>query len=485
MPQPVPCRWYKPTPEDVQRASLNRDRGGQTADATRSFTQPTPGLNRLSVAGLDLVSQVGVPVPASGIKPKDFAVYLLRLTAEVEHALMAQYLYAAASLDPTRDTSPGNYVLKVMRVAIQEMGHLATVQNLLLLTGGPTAAYLQRDVIRRVSELNPIPFVLEPVGPAAVAKFVVAEMPACIPSIKVEQVGRLLTLAKKDSGTVPHRVGAIYSVLRWLYMPKDEANAWLDLTSLAGFPEDFHVTDADLTPAADMDALEARADEWRATGFGLILESPRTCAQTVVAIDRVSDQGEGWTAAEDTHFAEFLELDDAIQKGLPPDLVRPIARSPTLTPGLGGERHVLIEDGYTKAWGRVFSLQYSLLVLSIYHALLTRRPSDDTPGLRGGLIDLALQGMGSAIIPVSKVLTGLPLRSGEAALAGPPYDLDPEVVTLAAPSALRARHLTMLNALSTLYTQIESDAAFPKHQGHDNVILGLKFVDEQRRELFR
>src|SRR5262249_38031742 len=42
----------------------------------------------------------GVPRIAGAATPKEDALGLLRLAAEVEHALLVQYLYAAASIDP-------------------------------------------------------------------------------------------------------------------------------------------------------------------------------------------------------------------------------------------------------------------------------------------------------------------------------------------------------------------------------------------------
>jgi hypothetical protein len=77
------------------------------------------------------VAAVGIPRTSRAKTPKQDVIGLLQLAAEVEHALMVQYLYAAASVhgqtpegvDASRD---------IAVVAIQEMGHLVTVQNLLL-----------------------------------------------------------------------------------------------------------------------------------------------------------------------------------------------------------------------------------------------------------------------------------------------------------------------------------------------------------------
>src|SRR5438876_872809 len=77
------------------------------------------------------------------LTPRDEAVYLLHAAAEVEHALMVQYLYAAYSLDPTspsltpdQKTAVGLWQQEIVQIAREEMGHLACVQNLLRLLGG-------------------------------------------------------------------------------------------------------------------------------------------------------------------------------------------------------------------------------------------------------------------------------------------------------------------------------------------------------------
>lgn len=482
MKQAIQIRWHRPKPDEIDRDKTNRTE--RAATLALGFDQPATADNRLYEAQRELLFQVGVPVPVGEVTPREYAIELLKITAEVEHALMVQYLYAAASLDPALDVSPENYTVKVMRVAIQEMGHLATVQNLLLLTGGRQAIHLQRDVLRKSSELNAIPFLLEPVSLPALAKFVTVEMPARVPTTTIQKVAELLKIAKKDAGVEPHRVGAIYAVLRWLFLPKKEAEAWLDLTTIAGFPADFHLKDADLTPAEEMAALEAQIEEWDANLADFILETPRTCANAAEAITRVSEQGEGWNEAQDTHFAEFLELVEAFESGKLNAMIRPIAKSPTLQKGLGGEKGVLITQPYTKAWGEVFSLQYTLLVLSIYHALVTRRPTDGTPGLRGGLAELALRGMRRIIVPVAHILATLPLRKGKPKLSGPPYDLDPAVLEMADDIVLEARHLERLDRLAQLYAQIEADPEFSTHSGHNVAIANLRNFDQRRRKLF-
>jgi hypothetical protein len=482
---PPQLKWYRPTPQQIHQAREFRSAIGLADKGAAPFERLNLQDKSISPIHLELLFKVGIPIPDGAISPLDCVVALLKIAAEIEHALMVQYLYAADSLEPAEDDSQENYTVKVMRVAIQEMGHLATVQNLLLLSGGTEAIHMQRDTLRTASELNPIPFVLERISRSAIAKFVAAEMPAVIPSARVEQVAKLLKIAKKDSGAEPQRVGAIYSVLRWIFMPENEANNWLDLTTIAGVPADFHVTDADLSSAAIMDANEARIDEWNPDGLpDFILAMPRNCAEAVDAIDRISEQGEGWDAAQDSHFAEFLELADAFDAGLLKKLIIKISKSPTLKKGIGGEKGVDISDPYTRSWGEVFSLQYGLLSLSIYHSLVTRRSTDGTPGLREGLLELAFRGMRKIIGSVAAIMTKLPLIKGKPQLSGPPYDLDPSILQPGTAIELKARHIALLDRLAKLYVLIEAAPEFTLHPEHDIAITNLRNFDQRRLDLF-
>jgi hypothetical protein len=83
---------------------------------------PQQGLGRfLALSG-------GLPQLVDAKSTRDAAVQLLRIAAEIEHALMVQYLYAAFTLGPNADPE---FKRNLVTIAKQEMGHLVTVQNLL------------------------------------------------------------------------------------------------------------------------------------------------------------------------------------------------------------------------------------------------------------------------------------------------------------------------------------------------------------------
>ena len=119
--------------------------------------------------------------PESFLTPHDQAALLLRVAAEVEHALMVEYLYAGFSLNeaqarPEHQSLVREWRQVVMGIAREEMGHLVTVQNLLQLIGAPLT--LRREDMPFDNNLQPFTFRLEPLSQASLAKYVVAEMPS-------------------------------------------------------------------------------------------------------------------------------------------------------------------------------------------------------------------------------------------------------------------------------------------------------------------
>jgi hypothetical protein len=425
---------------------------------------------------LEILRRVGIPFVKEIKTAPKLAVELLKLAAEVEHALMVQYLYSASSVVNAAGVQE-DYHRKLLNVAKQEMGHLATVQNLLLLLGGPAAIHLQRDPYRdKLSKKNPLPFVLEPASRAALAKDVVAEMPAPIPRELRSKVAELVKLANEAAGVEVNRVGTIYATLKWMFLPAGDRQ-W-DLAP--PLPKD-PITDQDLRPSSEVTAFEAKPEEWQPDVDGFILETPHTCKEAVAAIDKIAAQGEGFENPAGSHFGTFLELVDALDASK--FTAKALATSPTLGGGNGGEGGQEIASQYTRHWGSVFSLQYSMLVLTIYHALRTQHSQDGTPGLRPSLVDLVKLGMKKIIRPVSGVCASLPMRDGSPELAGPPYDLDPAVLRISDETELATRHLRLLDDLAVQYVAIEKSPEFRSHPTHKNELDNLRSFDKRRRDL--
>src|SRR5580698_1487065 len=80
-------------------------------------------------------SAEGLAAPPAEFTWREYAIFLLSMTAEIEHSLMVQYLYAGWSFGGPGVPEPRQQEVEtwqriVLGVAKEEMGHLITVQNL-------------------------------------------------------------------------------------------------------------------------------------------------------------------------------------------------------------------------------------------------------------------------------------------------------------------------------------------------------------------
>jgi hypothetical protein len=113
---------------------------GAVATAAHLISTTSAATHARSAAIEVVVSAVTPQLIPTPTNAQEEAIALLRIAAEIEGALMVQYLFAAGSLlqgvsidVPNFDnpiTSDGWYDI-IRTIAKQEMGHLITVQNLL------------------------------------------------------------------------------------------------------------------------------------------------------------------------------------------------------------------------------------------------------------------------------------------------------------------------------------------------------------------
>ena len=256
----------------------------------------------------------------------------------------------------------------------------------------------------------------------------------------------------------------------------------VDFAALAPLPKNPHLCDDDLSDEEEIVQHEALAEEWHVFEDEIILATAHTCAEARKAIEQIAEQGEGLQYRNSSHFGEFMEMVAAFEAGS--ISVQPIATSPTLG-AHGGEGGEVISHPYTRLWGEIFSAQYNLVVLTIYHALITPRPSDGAAGLRGDLADLALRGMRQVIGSVTSLVGSLPMRAdGSPHLAGPPYDLDPSVLESNSDNDLKDQHLHLLERLVSLYAGVEASPEFSARPDDAIELANLRAFDKRRRNLF-
>ena len=395
----------------------------------------------------DTLLITGIPTVEGARTPKEDAIGLLMLAAEVEHALMVQYLYAAQSLR-------GAAARTVAHIAVQEMGHLITLQNILLsLTGVsddgiPTLIHLGRDNLRRHSDINPLTFSLEKITHTTLGKFVVIERPEEISDPELRRRVSALEAEAVAAGDKLHPVFALYAAIRWLFQPSDEVTGELDQNVDLGFRPGWHLTEQDFVSAEIIDRFASTATEWHSIP-SLIVAKAHNNSEALAAIDAITAQGEGILGVSDSHFAKYVELLDSFESG--GVRVKSLPRTPYVIEQTTPEDlfPTEITNNYTRLWAHLFNLQYELLLVDIAWAI---SQANDNPA-RTPMIDISVDGMNKVIQPLSNDMTERVLDNKNPMKAGPPYGLTNEFM----PSSIaefRIRFDSLLSRQATLFEQI-------------------------------
>ncbi len=413
----------------------------------------------------------------------DWTVFLLHTAAEIEHALLVQYLYAAYSLADAGFAGPavpsdagtltGKWQQVITGIAKEEMAHLLTVQNLLRFIGGPLN--FDREDFPFLAFLYPFPFQLEPLTKTSLAKYVAAEMPAD-PAQPPELIREIVDRATNATGGLPvNRVGLLYETL----------------TSI--FEDDAKLADSDMRTDTAA-ALQASQNDWH--GFApLIVRAVGSRQEAVKALQDIGAQGEGWTTPPAgtpalSHFERFLgiytafpdtEASDGSAAWMP---TRPVPDNPNTLHYPSTDASVeggRITHPTTRLWAHLFNVHYRMLLIDLAHALHMPGPLEDqgAPTSRGHLRDWAFTEMRVGIKAIAKTLTTLPLKEtpdpAGPANAGPPFELP---YTLALPDDERDRwrlHLALLDTSLDLIGDIEAAS------GPDTLLAQVRQNDLQAR----
>jgi hypothetical protein len=376
------------------------------------------------------------PAPASA---EEEAIALLRIAAEVEGSLLVQYLFAAGSLlSGVNIEVPGfdhpiqtdDWYDVVRTIAKQEMGHLVTVQNLLLSLGA--APHLDRENLPFTSPLYPFPFSLQPMSPTTLARFVSAEAPLKVAPADEADYADAVREAGTVVGKVP-RAGQIYERLFWLFQDTDAPQEpWLTLEN--PFPDwpNWHVDSAKVGFNQDR---QPSPIEWRGNDSD---EGPDTAVYVLQVQDKSSArkaiyavglQGEGPVTEQDvTHFDKFLRIYRELravdrQAGAPA-----YARNQAPDPGTGLSGTPTITDPVSLLWAKLGNVRYQLLLMDIALAVSVGQagavPSTSATGR--DLTSWAFREMLASIKPLSEELRQMPMQTGmgpSELRAGLPYEL--------------------------------------------------------------
>jgi ferritin-like protein len=376
----------------------------------------TPRLKTL--AGVKAAQEA--PSPDFFTAPRDRAIYLLHIGAEVEHALMAQYLYAGYSLGGPHLTKPqqrqiAHWRRVVLDVAREEMGHLATVENMLTLIGGPLS--FDRQDYPIPSDLYPFPFELEPLTKKSLGKYVLCEMPNEETIAKLhltKEIDQIRKYVGAEDDVMVHRVGKIYEAITQLFtaptVPKEPP-----------LEPPFFIHSGDIQ--ASSIRYQVSASAWGLGQKDILIETANDRGSALKAIELISVQGEGSTIKnlKESHFGRFLEIYRKFpdEKGWRPS--RNVASNPTTDQSAPMKRR--ITNKLAKGWAGLFNLRYRMLLMFVSHSFRIEaplRPSGRTP--RGLLISWTFGEMYN-LRSIAEILMTLPLHDRGDLLAGPPFEM--------------------------------------------------------------
>jgi hypothetical protein len=404
--------------------------------------------------------------------PRDWAIYLLHAAAEIEHALLVQYLYAAMTVNP--DGAP-TQALKgkvagwqdtLLGIAKEEMGHLISVQNLLVMLGGPI--HYERETFPIPSEFYPFGFELEPLTKESLAKYVLAEMPE---NPNPPLSGDLLERARiTTDGQNINRVGALYARLYCIFSKGTEAGLWV---GCAGFPAGDHLGDDNF--AKNFTSYLADQGTWftMPTGavnpadFRILVPPVTNRDEAREAVKEIGEQGEGIqtpaSGGELSHFQRFRAIyEDPDFPETDPELGSIVWRASHRVPRnpntrTGSKRdESSIGHPRSRKWAQLFNFRYRLLLAYLAHYSQVDERDPDQSGRRGVLHNLAIKEM-RLLMRVSSKLVTLPLLDdGDSRRAGPPFEL-PYTLDLPIREADRwRRHLDVLDDADALVNLIKT-----------------------------
>ncbi|MFO1002900.1 MAG: ferritin-like domain-containing protein [Planctomycetaceae bacterium] len=457
----------------------------------RALRSPLAGLSPDSIAASSLSFEFatrGLHDPE--LTDRDEAIFLLQAAAEVEHALMVQYLFAAYSLR-RQDQSAAHLTLidgwqeTLLQIAREEMAHLATVQNLLIVLGGPLN--FEREHSPFTSELYPFRFKLQRLSTRSLAKYVTAERPTTRPvGISDDDwnliEGDIAVMAKADNDDFELRqVGGIFRRLIELLqsMPLEEFR-------LDTLPQQAQFADWGYDPEYTAGSGQFGEPLLVKSISGGDAASIRDAC--VAACKAIADQGEGFdvpitTDPTESHFERFLLLFKSYRSETAAGDWQPVWLIPvnpnTSAPGLPSKKGDMraavteafleqgrIENQRSRRWAQLFNLRYRMLLNCLSHFLRIDQPLYDASGgvtsgdrlARGHLLIWTFNEM-RRLKKLAEKLVQLPLLddAGNPLRCGPPFEL-PYTLNLPEHEPGRWRtHRDVLRGSRQLVAAIQAD----------------------------
>jgi hypothetical protein len=392
---------------------------------------------------------------------RDVLISSLQWAAQIEHDLMVQYLYAAYSLDveQVQVKEHQDFVRAcretLLAVAREEMGHLLTVQNVLLLVGGPV--HFERETWR--PERQPVEFKLEPLSFKSLFKYLVGEASA---TFRLQHLD-----VAKPAGII----GGTYKIIIGHLNDVDAVPDSMFDPSSHPYQATWDEFGRGYGPRnAKPYALETdvSADEQR----GLVMVNALTTrTQVISALRDIAGQGEQPETGDSllglSHFKRFDKLVEEFKKirtkepNWSPSL--PVATDPWTERSATEDRAsgTEIPLGAARYWADLFNLRYRMLLsLFTYLFRVPRGESRPPGGVGRAEIIGRLFGEMYNMKAVAGILVRMPIKEdkdGRVTMAGPPFQVPYTLGQPISSASFWRMHLDLLTQAAKLAELLLSD----------------------------
>jgi hypothetical protein len=350
------------------------------------------------------------------VNDREQLIYLLTEAAEIEHGLMCTYLYALWSLKQARTEDVTAVQLaaidrwrkEIRSVAMEEMAHLATVNNLLMSIGSPP--HFRRQNFPVGAGYHPASLVvrLAPLARATLAHFVYLERPEGMDMAQADGFESPVAYQRAPRHTRITPTAEDYDTVGHLYRGIEDG--FKDLSARLGETSLF-VGDAAAQLGPDVMDLP-----------GLV--AVHDLATAIEAIDVIVEQGEGGRSdAEESHFARFQAMAAEYDAFLAddPQFVphRNVVSDPVMFRPIAADNTVQIAAGTSARVLDVANATYGLMLRLLASGTAMEHGASDRRRLE---IDGAV-GLMHVVHALSVLLTTLPADAEDGPCAGMNFHL--------------------------------------------------------------
>jgi hypothetical protein len=372
-----------------------------------------------------LTRQTGIPDVHGTTLNK--TVELLRVAAEIEHAFIVQYLYGALSLRQD-DPNGNNWYTTLLAIAVEEMGHLMTVQNLLSILCQPP--YLERQSYPAPASY-PFEKTLKCFALGWLGDFVIAESPVDA------------TLPRElPPNPNARRVATYYTYLYWLFKESEQPSGPWAIPN-PHLPDE-HLKDSDFADVAMLMDHIMTPEDWGVApqqttqptaGIQVLAHGPFTTTAdardgALNAIYDVAAQGEGPIPQSNSHFDRLSQIYTTAST-LSQIPLKNVSDNPHTSPEgrMAPENETgLITHPTARQLAALLNLRYGMLLTEI--GLAARMPRSAVAAGVSIKCKLAAWAMDTdmyAIHQLSDLLNAQPLKASRTApsdlRASPPFEL--------------------------------------------------------------